>query len=241
MIRPKQEYPLSLHIAVYGVIVTLFFVFMYVAAPVLIPLSFGALFALLLYPLCKFLENLGFPRVLAIAVTLIIVVLVICGVVVLLSTQIYSFVADLPDIAEKIDRIVEDIEWYLFKNFNIQVDAGDSFVKNSLSKFLDSGSILLQGTISTFGIIANAVGLVPVYIFLFLLYRSSFRDFFLYIAPIERHRAIRKIIDQVQKVVQNYIIGMFTVMAFAAPAGTVPTIETLFPLPVAPVDMVALP
>ncbi|MGZ5243687.1 MAG: AI-2E family transporter [Bacteroidia bacterium] len=212
MIRHKNEVPWSLQVAGYLIIIVIFFVFMYVARPILVPLSFGILFAMLLYPLCRLLENNGFPRILAIAVTLIIVVLTISGLVTLLSTQIYSFVEDLPDIAERVDAIVDDIEWYLFKNFNIQVDAGDSFVQNSLAKFLDSGSILLAGTISTFSVVFNFIGLVPVYIFLFLLYRSSFRDFLMYISPVERHRAIRRIIEQVQKVVQNYIIGMFTVM-----------------------------
>jgi predicted PurR-regulated permease PerM len=122
----------------------------------------------------------------------------------------------LPDIADRIEHKLEDLQWFLFKNFNIQFNAKDGLLKNSLSRFTDSGVVLLQGTISTFGVIFNIVGLVPVYIFLLLLYRTAFRDFILFVSPVERHRTMSRVIEQIQRVVQNYVIGLFTVMAIIA-------------------------
>jgi predicted PurR-regulated permease PerM len=216
MIRPQSDYPQSLHVASVMMILALLVAFMYFAAGILIPIAFGALFALLLYPLCKFFEDNGFHRIFAITLTLLVVILFITGLVVLLSRQIAGFIEVLPNIADRIERKLEDLQWFLFKNFNIQFDAKDGLLKSSASKFMDSGVVLLQGTISTFGVIFNILGLVPVYVFLLLLYRTSFRDFILFVSPVERHRTLSRVIQQIQRVVQNYVIGLFTVMAIIA-------------------------
>jgi predicted PurR-regulated permease PerM len=107
---------------------------------------------------------------------------------------------------------MDNFEWFIFKNFNIQLDLRGNLLQNSLTKFMDSGVVLLTGTISSFLGFLNIFGLIPVYVFLFLLYRNAFHDFFLFVMPIERHRTVKKILYQVQKVVQNYIIGLVTVM-----------------------------
>jgi len=217
MIRQKQHVPTGTGVAITMAIIGLSLAFLYFAKPILLPLVFSGIFALLLYPLCKFLENNGFPRIPAILITMFVVLCVISGIVLLLSTQIYRFARELPDIADKVDSMMNDFEWFLFKNFNIQIASkGGNLVQSSATKFLDSGVFLLSGTISTFVSIFNLLGLLPIYLFLMLLYRTSFKAFFLHITPAENHRTVLKILYQVQKIVQNYIIGLFTVMSIVA-------------------------
>jgi predicted PurR-regulated permease PerM len=217
MIRQKNHVPAGTGIAVIMVILSMSLALLYFAKPVLLPLTFSAVLALLLYPLSRFLENNGFPRIPAILLTMFIVFCLVSGLILLLSTQIYRFIIDLPDLADKSDILLNDIEWYLFKNFNIQFSAkGGNMVQSSVTKFLDSGVVLLSGTISTFLSIFNFLGLLPIYVFLMLLYRSSFKAFCLNITRVEKHRIVLKILYQVQKVVQNYIIGLLTVMTIVA-------------------------
>jgi predicted PurR-regulated permease PerM len=217
MIRQKERIPAGTAVAVAMVIVVMSLAFLYVAEPVLLPLVFSGVLALLLYPLCRFLENNGFPRIPAILLTMFVILCIGTGLILLLSTQIYMFVKELPDIAGKTDSMLNDLEWFLFKNFNIQISAkGGNLVQGSVTKFLDSGVFLLSGTISTFIGIFNLLGLLPIYLFLMLLYRSSFKAFCLHITAPEKHRAVIRILYQVQKVVQNYIIGLLTVMSIVA-------------------------
>jgi predicted PurR-regulated permease PerM len=212
MLRPKDETPQVVKLASFLIVIALGLTFLSLAKSILVPIAFAGLFSLLLYPLCQFFENNGFPRIIAILLTMLIVVCLVVGVIVLLSTQIYNFINQLPGIADRINAIMDDTEWFLFKNFNIQIDTKGNLLQNSLSKFMDSGVVFLTGTISSFLDLLNIFGLIPVYIFLFLLYRNAFHDFFLFVTPIEKHRTVKRILFQVQKVVQNYIIGLFTVM-----------------------------
>src|SRR5690349_12027573 len=141
MIRPKSESPVIYQVAAYLVVISLSIVFFYVAKPILMPIAFGALFALLLYPLTQFFENNGFPRIIAITLTMLIVALVIVGIIVLLSTQIYNFLNELPGIAGRVNDILDNVEWFLFKNFNIQINTRTDLLQNSVTKFMDSGVV----------------------------------------------------------------------------------------------------
>jgi predicted PurR-regulated permease PerM len=216
MIRQKTQVPAGTGIAVIMIIICLSLALLYFAEPVMLPLTFSAVIALLLYPLCRFLENNGFPRVPAIIITMLVVFCILTGLILLLSTQIYRFIKDLPDLADKTDSMLNDLEWYLFKNYNIQISSKGGFVQSSVTRFLDSGVVLLTGTISTFVAIFNFLGLLPIYVFLMLLYRSSFKAFCLNITPETKHKTLLKILYEIQKVVQNYIIGLLTVMTIVA-------------------------
>jgi len=141
---------------------------------------------------------------------------ILCGVIVLLSTQVYRFIEELPDLKERFSNAVNDFEWFLFKNYNIQLEAQGNLLQGSSSKILDSGVVLLGGTIATFIAIFNFLGLLPFYVFLILLYRTSFKEFVLNLTAADKHGIVIKILYQVQKVVQNYIIGLLTVMTIVA-------------------------
>jgi predicted PurR-regulated permease PerM len=111
---------------------------------------------------------------------------------------------------------MDDLERFMFKNFNIQIGSSTSLVQSSVQKFMDSGIVFVTGTISTFLEIFNFLGLLPIYVFLILMYRTAFKDFCMFVTPIEKHKIVKRVLVQIQKVVQNYIAGLFTVMLIVA-------------------------
>lgn len=212
MLRRKDPVHFSVKLAAQFFIILFIGFVMYVGQPVLMPLAFGALFALLFYPLCHYFEDYGVSRPAAILITMLITSFVVLGGIILLSTQLYHFIRDLPDFADKIEKVISDIEWFLYKNFKIQFSRKSNFVENTVGRFFDTGILFLQGTISTTMTLFNFFGLVPIYVFLFLLYRTSFKNFLFIVTPVHSHGRVRKILTEVQKVVQNYVMGLLTVM-----------------------------
>lgn len=199
--------------AAFLIVFTFILWFLTVAKVILVPIAFAALFSVMLYPLCQFFERNGFPRIIAIVLSMLFVFVILTGVVILLSSQVYNFVNNLPHIADKLENTLSGIEWFLYKNFDIELGATSEIWKNSISKFFDSGVFIISGTIKTGLGLLNIFGLIPIYIFLFLLYRNAFSDFFLQMTPIEKHRTVSRILIQIQKVVQSYIVGLVTVMS----------------------------
>jgi len=217
LIRPNIKQPLANKIAVRMFIILVSILFVYFARPLLMPLAYASIIALLLYPLCRFFERNGFPRTPAALLSMFIAICILVGIIFLLSAQVYRFVGEWPELKEKFSDAMNDFEWFLFKNYNIQIttDPGSLFQGNA-TKFWDSGVVLLGGTISTFLAIVNFLGLLPFYVFLMLLYRTSFKEFCLNITKTDNHRVVLRILYEVQKVVQNYIIGLLTVMTIVA-------------------------
>ena len=197
-------------------VIGLLLLLLYVGRPIIVPLAFAGVIAVLLYPAVKFFERFGLSHTLSIAVTMIMMLMILSIIILLLSTQIISFINDLPNIADQLDELLLELEIYLSLNFNIRFENDFSFVENAASTFLDSGVFLLQDTFSTIVGIFTFLGLVPIYIFLILLYRHGFKRFLFIITPIERHRTIEKILRQIQQVVLSYMSGLLTVMALVA-------------------------
>jgi len=102
MIRQKQQQALGNRIAIAMIIGGGSLLFLYYCRPVLLPLAFATIAALLLYPLCRFFENNGFPRIIAILLTMFIVLCIVTGLILLVSSQIYRFTKDLPDLRDKL-------------------------------------------------------------------------------------------------------------------------------------------
>src|SRR5690348_1948312 len=98
-IRVKQ--PLYVKISLILISLALIFVALELGASLMVPLCFSFLFALLLHPLCVKLENLRLPRVLAIFICLITIIVVLGVILYFIFTQLLSFGEQLPQLQEK--------------------------------------------------------------------------------------------------------------------------------------------
>jgi len=200
--------------------ISLIVAFLYLASGLLIPIALSGFLALLFYPLCSWLERNGFPRMISILITFIVVIALIVGLGSLLYNQISSLVNELSDIQSKFDKVVIEVEFWLKEKFNIKIantgHGSKGLYKSGIQKLGENGLMVVTNTVNIASNLFNFLGLMPVYIFLFLLYRTGFKNFFLKLAPIENHKNLKQVISNIQKVTQYYILGLFTVMVIVA-------------------------
>ncbi len=141
---------------------------LYVGAPVLIPLLYALLLALVLYPLVAGLERRGWPRALAIGAGLLLVLGLVSALLGLLSWQVSLFIDRLPaaegSLWERLDRWVAALllrhrgAWW-FELTNVLPGSVPAVLGN-----------LLTGL---FGVAFNAF-IIPVYTALLLYNRGQF-------------------------------------------------------------------
>jgi len=74
--------------------------FITVSQNILIPFAFACLLAVLLLPLVNFLEIRNFTKIPSIAISIILAIGFIAGIIYFLSTQISIFMQDIPSIKE---------------------------------------------------------------------------------------------------------------------------------------------
>lgn len=182
---------------------------------ILMPLAFSALIAMLLEPVSGWLERLKLNRVAAIIVSMILLFVVLGGIISLLSMQLVQFADRLPEANKKIQSISTDILQFFEARFNISPNRQIEYLERGLSALVNKSgeyaSTALGATTSLF----TTLGLLPIFVFFMMYYKEMFRTFLQKVWQ-EDDQFVNAIIDGIQSVTQNYIIGMLTVISLLA-------------------------
>lgn len=212
----NNKIPLSLRISSWLLSLVLIYIILYYFKQILIPIAFATLISLLLYPFCQLLENKGINRVLSIIICLVISLLLLSSLLLIISAQLIDLSSDLPMLIGRFIELLNNIQQYIETTFHVKRTDQLEWIQQHLTGFLESGTVILGKLINATTNFITVLVLVLIYIFLFLLYRDLFKEFILRIAPAKQHSMLKAIIDQTQKVVKNYIIGLATVMLIIA-------------------------
>lgn len=168
----------SVQYLLHWVQITLFAcILLYFGRVLFIPLLFGLLIALILYPVCKKLEARKWSRSLAITISLTFIVVLFSLLIWLLIWQLNLFVSDLPQLSKRLSQLVPELQSWTEKTFGISVPSQTGWIRKltgtmdqDLTQFLKS---VFSTTVSTLVLLA----IIPIYASLFLYHRETFVRF----------------------------------------------------------------
>ena len=181
---------------------------LYIGAPLILPLIFGAFLAMLIQPFFNRLLRLIKLDWLAIILSFIIFIIPFLVIGYLLSSEIVTILEDLPSISDQltsglatlkdgISRFLPFLEPYELEN--VIKNPG-----NLLNKPLE---IIGQGVISsTSGLVGLA--LTFLYAFFFLLYRHKFQYFLQSYFNTQKKDRVDRLVSKVKNMIQSYVIGL---------------------------------
>lgn len=218
---PKVTLPLYLKIGIVLLSIALILLGLYLGAGLLIPLCFSFLFALLMHPLCVKLESWKFPRILAIFICLITIILALGVILYFISSQLLSFGEDLPALQAKIIELLDRLHKFIADTFGVAKSKQLDYMRNAARNMIQSSGAFLTNLL---GYTTNAfasLSLVLIFIFFFLYYRRFFKQFLYKLFTHTPNRDIAQVMIKVQSVVKNYIIGLLLVMAIIATLNTI--------------------
>jgi len=179
----------------------------------LYPITLGGLFAYLLYPIASYLEKHKVPRILANILSILLGIAVVSGVFFFIYKQMGLFLEDLPSLKITASRNINSIFKYLTQLTGVETPQLKEQFKLFAGNLLNlSGSNFKSTYGATFQTVFT-VGIMPVYIFFLLFYRNKFHNFILMVVPAEKHAIARKILDEVNQLVVNYMTGVFIVVS----------------------------
>ncbi len=179
----------------------------------LYPLTFGMMFSYLLYPLANVLEKKGLPRILAIFVTLIISLSIVAGVVLLFANQLSHMFDDFGNLKAKANFNIEQLQRNLEDWLGLQDNKIEQFLKSGVNNFfsLQNGGGFAHFFSATTGTILR-LAILPVYIFLFLYYRTKFASFILKIVPVKQKLNTIHILRDISTIAARYMGGVTIVV-----------------------------
>ena len=188
---------------------------------ILDPMIFGFLFAILLLPLANFLERkLRMPRSASSFISIILFVAFIGSIVYLVGTQISNLTSDWPMLKKQIEQSVGDVQEWVVNALHINMDKQDVYLHNTTQKIVASGGALL-GT--TFGAISSLMlfyVFILIFSFFILFYRRLLFKFILTVFSDDDSHVVTDIIENVQKILRQYIFGLLLEMVIVASVAT---------------------
>jgi len=182
------------------------------AQNILILLALSGLISLLLLPLVRRLERI-MPSSLSILLGLVLIIVVISLVSIFVYSQFVNLIEDLPDITERLTKILDKGNPLLEKYLGVEKGQAINYLKEELINLLQRSTAIFSTTLSVTTGIFTAIGLVPVFIFFLLYYRAFFRDFLLLLFERESHGDVLKTIEKIEIVAQSYLSGLLIVIS----------------------------
>lgn len=201
-----DNYPVTLRYLIRLVLIFAIVAALMVTRQLLVPLFLSVLFAYLLYPTAEKMENKGISRIATNFILIFGFVALVLGLAYGLTLLAITFTDDLPAIKERIDANITRFRWVLGSTFGVTAEQLDSLAEG----IQESGQYISEfftGTANTL----LTIGLIPVYTFLLLFYRSKFRKFISMIVNPKHEETAQDIVDQAAEVVPRYLKGLFIV------------------------------
>ena len=207
MNHPLSTAPSYVKLSLFFIGLCAFGCILYFSQFVLIPFVFAALFASLLDPIVTFFERIKIPRLMAIALCVILAFLCFCAVAYFIFDQLSLFIDSLPKFSEKIGIMIEQLKEGISSFFHIRHEAVDAQFKK-WAKLFDQLDVAI-GYLSGFAISAAFTWLfMPAYVFLILYSQPLIWTFIKKISDRKNLGEISDAILAIKAVVQSYLIGL---------------------------------
>ncbi|MFP5041001.1 AI-2E family transporter [Parasediminibacterium sp. JCM 36343] len=206
----KLPFYLKSTIILFGLI--LFAFIMVNLREILIPIAFSLLIAILLNPVCNWLERNLLPKVGAIAVSVILAIVVITGVAYFLTIQINGFASQMPLLKKKFAEMFLHCQQYAAIHFNMPLAKQEAYINNGISELKPYIERTLGNVVGSIAVIF----LVPVYTFLFLYYKSLLLNFLYETSAEQNYQEVTSVLAKTKGAIQNYMMGIIIEAAIIA-------------------------
>jgi len=183
----------------------------YFGKPLFVPMSYGLLIAIILYPVCKKLEQRRWPRSLAVGLSLAIVILLFLTLLALLIFQLNIFSRDLPELLDKMVPVLSDLRDSIATRLHLTTDQQDNWWRQWAAGAQNSLIRIAGNSLGATGNVLISLLLVPVYAALFLYNRGTFLAFLQKIAGVQYKSQLPVLLNEVIHTYYGFIKGMIKV------------------------------
>ena len=204
----KDESPAYVKLSLNLLTLALLATALYLGKGILIPFFFSFLLAMLLHPVVRFLTSKKIDRVVAIFISIIISLIIIGSVIYFLSTQIGSFLDDIPILKERLRDVAASVKLWVQENFNIAVRKQTEYLNDTAEKMSDENGNMVQQTVITLTEIISYLVFLPVYTFLILYHKDTIKRFLTELFKRSEEDKVTEVLDESQAICQKYVMGV---------------------------------
>ncbi|QIY82165.1 AI-2E family transporter [Chryseobacterium sp. NEB161] len=190
---------------------------------ILVPMILGLLIAILLMPLCRFMEKrLRFPRGLASILVSILALAVIGGVIYMMSIEVAKLANDWPQFQKQFVVLTNDLQSWISRTFGVRRHDQLEYLNDTAKKSISTGTAILEKALASIGYVLMITGFTFLFTLFFLIYRTHLLKFLVASFSETYHKTVFDVIDNIQFMTKKYLVGLFfqmiiiTVLSFIA-------------------------
>jgi predicted PurR-regulated permease PerM len=135
-------------------------------------------------------------------------VIVILGVLTFISWQVGSFSKDWATIEKNITLHLANLQNFLKETFGFDENEQIEYLTNATSESKSTITGMVTNFILSFSDTIFNLFMIPIYIFLFLLYQNTFITFLAKLVGINNQEVLKKILYDIKTAVQSYLFGV---------------------------------
>ena len=193
--------------AVLAILVGIVVILVY-AKPFLIPLTFGALLAMLLLPLTKWLQAKGVNKALAIVLSILALVAFFALVIYFISWQISDIASNATKIEQQLNTKYHQAQQFIARQLGISPEKQQQMIQKQQQSSSGQMGTMITGFLAGLGSFLTNTLLVLVYIFLFIYFRYRLKGFIVRLVPPAQRENALDVVSNAQKVAQKYLGGL---------------------------------
>ncbi|RYY88947.1 MAG: AI-2E family transporter [Chitinophagaceae bacterium] len=179
-----------------------------VGQDVLAPILMAFFLSIMLLPVYRFLRARKLPESFAIALSLLLLILVVAGLLWFLSSQISQLVSDFPTIKQNVRTHLGSLSHWIETRFHYSTQKQTAFIDQQNDKLMNWVSGIAGGAASSITGIFVFVGLLPIYIFLIIFYKNLLLRFvFLWFKEPE-HPKVEEALRESEVIIKSYLVGL---------------------------------
>ena len=190
------------------VTVVLLLLILYLGQTLFIPLFYGLFIAIVLYPVCRWLEQKGFSRSLAITIGLLAVFCLFGLLLWLLVLQVQALRHDWPALQEKLIPLLSGVQEWLRQQVGISFSEQHNWLLQLGEQAPGMAGSLLAGTMETTAMALFMLFIIPVFAALFLYNRSDFVLFLEKLAGKVYHDRLHQLLHETIHTYFQYVKGI---------------------------------
>ena len=188
---------------------TLILLLLYVGKGVFVPVLIALLFAILVRPINMFFRRkLRFPSIIASIISVTFFVILILGILTFISWQVSSFSKDWTTIERNITIHFSKIQGFLRETFNVTETEQIEYLNQTAAESKSKLTTMATNFLMSFSDTLFNMTLIPIYMFLFLLYQNHFITFLSRLVGEGDQDRLKAILYQIKTAVQSYLFGV---------------------------------
>ncbi len=188
---------------------------------IFVPLVFGLLIAILLYPLNRFFQQkLKMGRSVAALVSLLIFITLLTFFFYFITVQFINFTHDLPDLKLRFRHVFADMHHWVYTKFHVNTAQQTDYINKSVSSVVASAAQSVSNIFVSLTGITFLIVFVFIFSFFILYHRQLLMRFTLKLFHIEHQDKVNEVIMETKSMINSYVVGLLLEMAVMSIANT---------------------